>query len=238
MKRKKIGVVTAGLFCLAAAYAGSSWGDMGFSGLDIGEFWSEAGISKAPDAPRMILAGYVVVGKDPQAGKPSQGVEWDTINGEQLMLGTKQRIEKIKAVVEERIKQQSAMQKDRTVYALSGVGRLCAVSIAKEFFDAGRRAVRIALSSLMPTTDSRVANDSLGRRCNFGQDPSWTVAAGQHSEDLPLNFGWEKQLLGTVNRADLPGVIARDGIQAVEILNEEDGMYTVFKLERLTKMRH
>lgn len=235
MKRKRIGAVTAGLFCLAAAHAGSSWADVEFSGMEVGEFWTEARISKAPDVPRMILAGFVVVGKDPQAGRPSEEVELAAINAEQFLMRTKQRIEKTKAVVEERIKHQSAMQKDRTVYALSGVGRLCAVSIAKDFFDEGVRAVRIALSSLMPTTDSHVANDSLGRRCNFGQNPNWTVAAGRHSEDLPLNFGWEKQLIGKVNRADLPGVIARDGIQAVEILNEEDGMYTVFKLERLTK---
>jgi len=80
MKNKRIGIVTAGLFCLVAASADSSRAVVGFgAAMDPKAALSEAGANHQ-GVPRIIQAGYVI-GNDPDAGKPAQAVEWVSING-------------------------------------------------------------------------------------------------------------------------------------------------------------
>lgn len=89
MKSERIGAVMAGLLCLAAvAHADSS--GIGFGpgqSMSVSDALSAAKASKAPDSPRIILAGYVA-GNDPSAGKPGQAVEWVSINGGKFTMGT------------------------------------------------------------------------------------------------------------------------------------------------------
>jgi formylglycine-generating enzyme required for sulfatase activity len=78
MKRNVVAM--AGLLCLVAvAHADENWYPV--------DALTTARVSKAPDAPRFVLAGYVA-GQDPNAGKPGQSLEWVAINGGTFTMGT------------------------------------------------------------------------------------------------------------------------------------------------------
>lgn len=119
---------------------------------------------------------------------------------------------------------------DRIVRTLLGMGRDCAIEVAGDFLDDRMRAARIAPIEVMPD-GRRVSDDALGRRCSRGQEPAWAVSAGEDAEDLPLNFGWRREPVGVVNRADLTAALGRD-FQAAEVVREGGGRYRVSRLVR------
>ena len=87
MKSNKIGAVMAGLLCVAAAYSGSSWGQELTVESAVYNFRTQARGIKDSAGPRLVLAGYVA-GNDPSAGKPQTPVEWVTVGGGKLTMGT------------------------------------------------------------------------------------------------------------------------------------------------------
>lgn len=91
MKNKRIGVMTAGLFCLVAASAGSSRAVVRFGAgqsMSVKEFLKEAKRgANDQGVPRIIQAGYIP-GADPDLGKPNQALEWVSISGGDFDMGT------------------------------------------------------------------------------------------------------------------------------------------------------
>ena len=88
--KKNIISMAGFLILVAAVRPDLSWGQIGFGpgqSMDPGDVLREARAGKAPGAPRMILAGYVV-GNDPSAGKPGQAVEWVSVGGGKFTMGT------------------------------------------------------------------------------------------------------------------------------------------------------
>ena len=88
--KKNIISMAGFLILVAAVRPDLSWGQIGFGpgqSMDPGDVLREARAGKAPGAPRMILAGYVV-GNDPSAGKPGQAVEWVAVGGGKFTMGT------------------------------------------------------------------------------------------------------------------------------------------------------
>ncbi|MEK7234842.1 MAG: formylglycine-generating enzyme family protein [Elusimicrobiota bacterium] len=86
MKSSRIGVVAAGLLCLAAGHAGSSGGTVEF-GSDVEEFIRAARASKVPDASWMVPV-WEVGENDSQAGKPGVPVEWVSFNRGKFTMGS------------------------------------------------------------------------------------------------------------------------------------------------------
>lgn len=79
---KKTGIVMAGILCMAAvAHAGSS------IDFDAGRLDAKAVLSEVGAPAKIILAGYVP-GDDPNAGQPSQPLEWVAVKGGAFKMGT------------------------------------------------------------------------------------------------------------------------------------------------------